>query len=775
MYNNTSTTIFPKQRISESEKNEVWTRDCVNYIIGAGSSNRTSNIQSFYDTLNGVLDNEDYKRTLNPYNSEKVEFTRYPATIRNLDIISDVVRRYVGEYIKSPHEFLITATNPDIVMKKEAKIREIIMLEAQRRFAAEFDAALKAQMAEGVDQETAVSNVQQEMDFETFVEETARTYIDKYTQQADELLQVLDNYYDAATNVPVGYLDFIVCGEAYTYRDIRNGEFYKEWVRPTEMFPISNGESYIEDHDMVARKMSMSYNQILDNFGEDLSDTQLEALDVLYRQSQKTGYNVASAYNFMSIAFPYFSADRNLFERDVANYITSNASIDVWHVCWKSWLKVGVLSYIDMNTGIVSERLVEDGYTLDASTGDLDIVWTWKLHAREAYRIGDLSTAIYFNSRPLLVDRKGKLPYNGVCELLPGLGKFSVVGIMKPFQIMRNIFAYHRELLIAKNKMLLLVLPTSLLGSDDEDQERTLYRINSSGMILYDDSKDTNSLKAQQIRMVNASMNGYIKEMTDLMEATKAEARELVDMTAQRYGSIATSAGKGTTEEAIIRGSMGSVIVVDRFDKLRELDYNADLDYTKVAWVDGFNYSFFSNNDKLVNFQLNSEDHAYADYLIKVKNSSLESEKLQQLKDWAFSAAQNGDMSMALAAINSNSVPQLTRLIERFEDIKRQNEEQMKQLDAELAQLDLDKELQLIREKGVQDRLLEELKQAGSLVANGEQSNTSDALNRLRLDQEKLELDREKLRVDTLNKQKDRDLAIKIEKIKQSGKAKPSK
>lgn len=63
-------------------------------------------------------------------------------------------------------------------------------------------------------------------------------------------------------------------------------------------------------------------------------------------------------------------------------------------------------------------------------------------------------------------------------------------------------------------------------------------------------------------------------------------------MTPQRYGEIANSAGKGVTDEAVIRGSMGSVIIEFIFDKMRERDYQAEMDYTKLAWIDGLNTSY---------------------------------------------------------------------------------------------------------------------------------------------------------------------------------------
>lgn len=65
-----------------------------------------------------------------------------------------------------------------------------------------------------------------------------------------------------------------------------------------------------------------------------------------------------------------------------------------------------------------------------------------------------------------------------------------------------------------------------------------------------------------------------------------------VDMTPQRYGAIANSAGKGVTDQAIIRGSMGSVIVEYMFDYAREHDYMRDMDYTKLAWIDGLDTTY---------------------------------------------------------------------------------------------------------------------------------------------------------------------------------------
>ena len=353
------------------------------------------------------------------------------------------------------------------------------------------------------------------------------------------------------------------------------------------------------------------------------------------------------------------------------------------------------------------------------------------------------------------------------------MGKFSIIKLITPYQVMRNIFAYHREMVIAKNKMLILLLPESLIASNSEDK---IYKMAADGVLLIDDSEDTNSLKMQQIRLLNANMGDYITQLTNLMEATKLEAREMVDMNMQRYGDIAQSAGAATTQEAISRSSMGMVILVQMFDEFRKADYNRDLDYCKLAYAEGLDTSYWDELGKRRFISLDVNTFISSDYSTTVRNDSKELDKIQQLRQWAFSAAQNGDLDMALAAISGDNVSQIKATVQKFMDIKRQHEEQMKQMDQMMKQEELQSKLQEIAAKGEQDRLTEELKYAYemqlkymdvdmSLLA----SNASDesARNRLaaitednkrNLEQQRIQLDREKLMADTYSKAADREV-----------------
>ena len=95
---NTHPINFPQQRVSGAEKDkEYWYQNCIDYIIDAGLSfNDRSTTETTLNILHGEIPNEFYKKTLNPYNATKEAYKRFPATLRNYDIMSDIIRRYVS-------------------------------------------------------------------------------------------------------------------------------------------------------------------------------------------------------------------------------------------------------------------------------------------------------------------------------------------------------------------------------------------------------------------------------------------------------------------------------------------------------------------------------------------------------------------------------------------------------------------------------------------------------------------------------------------------------
>lgn len=782
---------FPKQRVGYAEKQKpYWYANCIDYIISAGMSfNDRSDTETKLSILHGDIPNSYYKKTLNPYNSNKEKYTRFPATMRNLDIMNDVVRRYVSEYFKGIHEFVVGASNTDIVLKKNAKLREEIGVLAAQAFQQEFERRLQEMQAQAQQQGTPPEqiNPQDAMpDPEEFIKNFNDNYIDDESKQGQELLHYIRSITADTMIYLSAFFDYVALGECYTYSDVRGEKIVKEHVPVMEAFPIPNGNFFVEEHDMFARRMLLSYSQIVDMFDDYLDKKDREFLETFYGRDINSGPTklIYSKYfeTYPDVCEKFSVEERDLFKKEGISLAERNNNLfEVWHVVWKGEARRGILTYMN-ESGFVTTRVVDETYKLNREAGDISIDWDYEPQVYEGYRIGGRYNAIYpIKSRPVPFERDGKLPYNGIMEILPYMGQFSIIKIITPFQIMRNIFAYHREMVIAKNKMLILLLPQSLVADDSEDK---VYKMAADGILLVDDSEDTNSQKMANIRLLNAQMGDYIAQITNLMAATKQEAWDCVDMNSQRYGDIAQSAGVGTTQEAVARSSMGSVVIIEVFDQMRRRDYQRDIDFAKLAYIDGLDTAYFDQDGNRHYISLDVNSFIYSDYGVIVKNDSKEKDKIEQLRQWAFSAAQNGDLDMALAAITGDNISQIKATIQKFNEIKQQHEEQMRQVDAQLKEEEIQNKLRQIEAQGQQDKELEELKFQHEMALKyidvdmsmlgttggdeAEQAKNRLAAateeNRMNIEREKLNVTRQQMQADLYNKAADR--AVKIEDIK---------
>ncbi len=787
MFNNLSFQ-FPKQQVDAATKAKPdWYANSIDYIIGLGLSlNDRTETETMLNVLHGDLPQEFYKKTLNPYNATNERFKRFPATLRNYDIMSDIIRRYIGEYFKGTHDFAVGANNPDIVFERNQALKEKVMQAAQQAFQQEFERKYKeaVEQAQGQGQSPESINPQEVMpDPEEFIAKFNQDYIDRESKQGQDILNYIRDLTNDAQIYLTAFFNYCSLGECYTYTELRGNKIIKECVPAIEAFPIPNNQFMVEDHDMFARRIMMSYNQILDVFEDDLTDKDKSYLDDIYNTSSSASTKVVQlGWNQLFEKYPnvcskFTDEERKLYKSQPLTPSVNNSNLyEVWHVVWKGFARQGILTYINQ-LGFQEQRIVEEDYEFNPEAGDINIEWKYKTQVYEGYRIGTRYNGIYpVKARPILYERKGKLPYNGIQELLPYCGKFSIIQIITPFQVLRNIISYHQEMVIAKNKMLILLLPKSLVASETED---AIYRMAADGVLPIDDEEDAAGVKMQNIRLLNANMGQYITELSNLNEAIKQEARELVDMNAQRYGQIAQSAGASTTQNAISQSSTGSVLIFQMFDLLRCADYNRDLDFAKCAYVEGLETSYIDKTTGKKHYlSLDVNSFVNSDYSTTVRNNGKEMDKIQQLKQWAFSAAQNGDLESALAAIQGDNVAAISDNIRQFSEIRRQHEEQMKQMDQAIQEQANQMKLQEIAAKGEQDRQtlalkaqydlqLEYAKGDIALLGDTNPQNDDYAKTQLAKLQEeskraseaaKIQLERQKIAMDAYNKAADRQV-----------------
>lgn len=772
---------FPQQRVPNSRKKEAdWYAACCDWVIAQGQNNRdSSQLEIKYGILQGKIPDEFYKKILNPYNATNEKYTRFPATMRNYDLMKGIIRRYVSEYIKNPHDFIVGANNAEVVLARNAKLRQELAIIVQQKIAARIQQSYQDWINGGNDPQQF--NPQTALDVEAFVQEFNESYIDDISAQGQQILNVIKDITEDALFYARVYFDFVTFGETYTYTDIVGNKIVKRVVSPRDAFPVNTDNIFREDDDMFAERRKLTYQQIVDEFDEYLDDKQREFLETYYAKRSanapvELAFNVYESY-FPDVCKKYSKEDRELFKKEPNMMRDNNPDLyDVWHVVWRGEVRRCIVTYVN-EVGLIDTRIEEDDYELSPSTGDISLDYIYEPQVYECTRIGTRNDAIYpYGARAIAYNRKGKLPYNGINELLPGFGKFSIVDIVTPYQVFYNIVAYHREMTLAKNKLNILMMAKSLLGKKPEE---TIYKMLADGILYIDDTNDQGMLRAQQVRILQTNIGDYLTQLGNLLAEIKQAASEQVDMTPQRYGEIANSAGKGVTEEAVMRGSMGTVIIEFMMDCMRERDYNRDMDYTKLAWIDGLDTSYRDVDGNLKYISLDVDKHIYADYIIKAKNSVKEQDKLRQLQQYAFSAAQNGDNMMAIAAIEGDNVATITKLIKKYQEQKDAHEKELQQLEQQTEQMKQEFELQKIQAKGEEDRKTKELEgyldqqieliraDANMISYNAEvgDENKEAGLNRLeaaraRVEQEKVGIERQRNILDTFNKERDRQVKM---------------
>ena len=377
---------FPSQRVNGSQKQKAeWYANCIDYVIdmGLSMSNRGEDAQ-LLDILHGNIPNEFYKKTLNPYNSTKEKYTRFPATMRNLDIMSDIVRRYVSEYFKGVHEFIVGANSPDVVLAKETKLKQEIGVMAQQVFMEQFQQKFQQMVQEGQDPNQIDIN-QVMPDVDSFIADFEAKYVDDKSKQGQQILDYIRDCTEDVVLYLSAFFDYVTIGECYSYSDISDDKIVKEHIPVLEAFPIPNTSFFVEDHDMFARRKRLSYQQIIDMFDDYLDDRDRQYLEdyYMYHSSGENGSSTKLLYSQYFERYPdvcekFTDSERQLFKNEEISIADGNNQLyEVWHVVWRGEAKRGILQHVNQ-AGFIEETIVDETYQFNKENGDINIEWVYE-------------------------------------------------------------------------------------------------------------------------------------------------------------------------------------------------------------------------------------------------------------------------------------------------------------------------------------------------------------------------------------------------------------
>ena len=698
------------------------------------SNQHKSKLHKYYDAYNGNMSEADYNYVINPYNSEKHKTKGFPAKLRSYNIIKPVVDLLIGEQAKRPFSHQVVVRNSDMQSMQQELLKEELKKHLEQKFVNDLNEM-------GVNTGMPSKELQE---LEGLKEEIISNYKDTRAIMGQEALDYMIDRLELPDHLQTAFFDWLVSGEVYSYKDICMEEVEYEIISPLDIdYEKSPDIQFIEDGDWCVRRKLMSVNAIIDSFYDVLKDSEIDRLE---NPSQKTSTGMISPFNKH-----YPNSDTERFA-------------EVLHVTWKSFSRVGILTYYD-EMGQEQNMIVDETYKVDKEANE-QVEYYWVNQVWEGYRIDN---DIYVNIRPHQVQRNEmsnlsicKLPYNGRIYSNRHSDQISIVSLGVPYQILYNIFHYRLELSIAKNKDKIMLMEMNTIPKRHGwDEEKFMYYADAMGYAFIDstaEGKRGERVSFNQFQVLDMSLGQYIAAQFQLLQSVKQEWEELVGISRQRKGQVHASDGIGNTERAVFQSSVMTEELFRRFDKFIEREFNALLDTSKVAWKDGKKTQYIASDFRESILDIDPGLYQEAEFGVFVKNNSIEQDKLQALKQLTLSFAQNGSTPSTIAEVlDGSNFAQIKSKLEEVDKMEKEiqaqqqqqaQQMQSQQLQAQAAEKQAERDFEASENQKDRDSKMdiEEMKIASKVIdqdMNDNGINDAVDLAKVRLEREKLEQKRE--------------------------------
>ena len=667
------------QRSSVTAKNtKDWYVPNIDYFITLGESmNDKPDVISNMNASNGIIDEDTYKYVLEPMSADGSSNKKLPGTIRDIDFITPIREKNIGEYINLPYNFNVKINDPDMVLLRDASVGTELYKMLEDEF---------VKRNQEFQQQGNVGATQ--VDFTDEASKIKEKWFTDKAVKGEKLINLINDENDFENKKLTGFNYWWATEQFYTYRYIKNGQFFWELVSPLEGYPISNNSEFVEDHNAFLRKDKLSIYEIEELYGEDLSDndrTYLNRLVDIY----DTGVNNVTADVILD-----YTGRKTIGDDIIKN---SNSKYDFANINGEiSRCTVSFITYVDKHIliyynqlGELAEREVDKDYEINVEIGDIEVNKQWIPEAWRQTRLGNIHTGIYFKPVPEEVQRydaKGhvKIPFGGKKGLLDGININPIPKRILPSLALYRIIGLQIERNIAKYKGAVELIPQSLITGDNEQSTKgNMFYKMADNTIIYDDTVVDFNTVAQGYRIVSDdSLANYIKTLIDYRDGIKAEAWDMANMNDARAGNTNPYSTVRNNEQNIYRAKLGSTLMITMFNNILAKEHEANLEYARYAYKQGRVGSYIKDG-KIVEVDVTPDD-----LLIKlgvyVTNSKIEEGKLAEYKELGFSAGQNGNLDISAATIDSDNAAELKSKIAELAEMQREFE-MNKQREAEAA------------------------------------------------------------------------------------------
>jgi len=679
--------LKPQQRLTYAEKianDNQWGKDNMNYYLKHAYfySEYTSKIGAkkdlalLYKIHNNQIPDEWFAPILNPFNNQNEAFKTQPAIIRKTNIARPVIEKLLGEYTKRPFSWFVDKIGEEGYNKYFEQLTAVMHDNLKQHFINALDPEI-FKNAQAQQQEVPMPD-KLKAQFDD-------NYIDSEVIEADKLLRNIINSTYFFEKTRWMFKDFVIAGEEYSQKDVRDDQIEYERISPLDLWYIKSYYSpYIEDGEVAIRRLLLTPGEVVDRFYKEIEEKQLEKLDT---QNYVNGTYIA---NFLT----------DIRTRNFDSLILNK--IPVYYVTWKSQKKVGFVSWID-EFGQKFEDVVSEDYVRNRER-DEKIEWKWVNEVWEGYKIGRED---FLGIRPLPYQRnelnnisRCKLPINGRCYSDDHASNVSIYELMIEWVKLFIICNYRLERMIAKSKDKILLLDKAVIPQDAEwDEEKFFYYADTLGFALIDRSNRQADRAFNQYQVLDMRLYEDIQSMIRLMDWIRQQCFDTIGFSQQRLGEIAASE---TATNATNAAYASAVITEDLFIKHEEFlqrELQGLLDLSRVAYREGYKSLTYSNDRRLELININPEVYSYLDLSIRVMNNSKQKERLDSLKQLIQPYLQNGGkMSSAIEVLEAENTAKIKHVLR---EIERKEQEQLERQaqNEKITQQEHEKEMLLLQQQ----------------------------------------------------------------------------
>lgn len=447
---------MPYQMLSIEEKDEDWRKwnmDWLEYIGLRQVLNDNKRILKNYHLANGIIDRADYLLTDDNEYKDLVNVitkdTESPFSLKFYPIIPNVVNVLVGEFAKRDNRIIVKAVDEfsqnEVLNNKMEALTQILIQDAEQKI--QLQNIEQGQQ----DQQQAVQQQAQSIEKMIQLQMQSKTYRSIPEQWGQHMMEYDDQRFKMYERESWGFRDSLVADREFWHVDVCEDDYKVELWNPLYVFYHKSPDVYyMSESNFIGKIELMSIPDVIDMFGKDMNEDQLENLkqaqsiairhgnvvDDAYRWDTTQYWDASRPYDKQqpnSVHFEQYVGMRQLKEdieglnwNRLANLdtgIVANQSlVRVTRSYWRSQRKIGHLTKINPDGTVVQEYVDENYKVTNKPVYDKSIVqkeskdnlaygehidWIWINEVWKGIKIGPNNTTYYqargFGFEPIYV------------------------------------------------------------------------------------------------------------------------------------------------------------------------------------------------------------------------------------------------------------------------------------------------------------------------------------------------------------------------------------